>query len=208
MKRCLLIVVTTVLVFLAGFESGVWTERSRPLPPPPGTFLGEFGGKGPPGGGAPSHQPPINRGELIAQIASLGPQIDAYKSQLAQINSGFDSGFKALLNPDQLAKYDTRSKRHSDMNKEREYHYLSDEEINRYTRQQPAMQAFRIVVLTWELSILTKELKLDPSQQAQTLALLRDRREKFIALVDSTPPPSIMLSRLASQVKNLVAPKP
>jgi hypothetical protein len=36
--------------------------------------------------------------------------------------------------------------------------------------------------------------------------LLTQRREKFLALVDTTPPPSISLSQLASQTQKLADP--
>ena len=50
---------------------------------------------------------------------------------------------------------------------------------------------------------LIKDLKIDAAQQAKTNELLRARREKFLAIVDSTPPPSIMLSRLAPAAQRI-----
>jgi hypothetical protein len=52
---------------------------------------------------------------------------------------------------------------------------------------------------------LVKELKLDAEQQTKARELLKQRREKFLAIVDSTPPPSILLSRLAPAVQRLGA---
>jgi hypothetical protein len=47
------------------------------------------------------------------------------------------------------------------------------------------------------LERMTNELKLDDTQREKVRDLLRVRREKFVELVDSAPPPSLMLSRLA-----------
>jgi hypothetical protein len=37
--------------------------------------------------------------------------------------------------------------------------------------------------------------------------LLLERREKFLALIDSTPPPSLGLNRLAPIINSLAAPE-
>jgi predicted Fe-S protein YdhL (DUF1289 family) len=60
-----------------------------------------------------------------------------------------------------------------------------------------------MVVLSRELDEMTRDLKLDDDQRAKLLDLLRQRREKFLALVDQVPSPSVILSRLASQIQRL-----
>jgi hypothetical protein len=64
-----------------------------------------------------------------------------------------------------------------------------------------------MIAPTMKQDSLIKDLKLTDAQQLKTRELLRDRREKFLAIVDSTPPPSIMLSRLAPAAQRL-APAP
>jgi hypothetical protein len=44
---------------------------------------------------------------------------------------------------------------------------------------------------------LKKELKLAPDQEAKVRELLTERRAKFLALIDDTPPPTITLSQIA-----------
>ena len=56
------------------------------------------------------------------------------------------------------------------------------------------------------LEWLTKEYSLDAAQQTTTRSLLALRRNKFIALFDATPHPSIRLSRLAPQIERVAAP--
>src|SRR5215475_13477773 len=43
MKEQLPIVLITVGLFVAGLLMGIWTQRTRPIPPPPAPVLGEFG---------------------------------------------------------------------------------------------------------------------------------------------------------------------
>lgn len=56
------------------------------------------------------------------------------------------------------------------------------------------------------LEVMTNNLKLDDAQRDKVKDLLRVRREKFIELVDSVPPPSLMLSRLAPVAQRLGEP--
>jgi hypothetical protein len=54
---------------------------------------------------------------------------------------------------------------------------------------------------------LKGDLGLSAEQQEKVRGLLQQRRDKFLALVDSSPPPSITLSQLAAQASKL-ATKP
>jgi hypothetical protein len=56
------------------------------------------------------------------------------------------------------------------------------------------------------LDRMATELNLDEAQRDKVRDLLRVRREKFIELVDSVPPPSLMLSRLAPMAQRLSQP--
>lgn len=62
-----------------------------------------------------------------------------------------------------------------------------------------------MVAPTMKHDSLVKDLKLDAEQQIKARELLKQRREKFLAIVDSTPPPSILLSRLAPAVQRIAA---
>jgi len=62
------------------------------------------------------------------------------------------------------------------------------------------------IVVPLTLEHLTTALQLDDGQKAAVRQLLLERREKFLALIDSTPPPSIGLSRLAPIINKLAAP--
>ena len=81
---------------------------------------------------------------------------------------------------------------------------LTDDEIDQL-RQRSLYGVLWNVAPSMKQDSLIKDLKLDAAQQAKTLDLLRLRREKFIAIVDSLPPPSILLSRLAPAAQRLGA---
>ena len=58
------------------------------------------------------------------------------------------------------------------------------------------------------LDSLTRDYQLDDTQREIVRALLKERREKVIALIDSSPPPSVSLIRLAPFVQRLAQPAP
>jgi hypothetical protein len=51
-----------------------------------------------------------------------------------------------------------------------------------------------------------RDYKLDAKQEAALRQLMLERREKFLALVDSTPYPTLKLTSLAASVQRLVDP--
>ena len=72
--------------------------------------------------------------------------------------------------------------------------------------RQPLWNALWSVAINWRLEFLCKEYKLDEEQRGEACGLLKQRREHFLALVDSTPPPSISYSELARQAQKLADP--
>jgi hypothetical protein len=82
---------------------------------------------------------------------------------------------------------------------------LSDEEIERLL-QRPYRTLAYFVVVPMTLDRMVTELKLDDAQRDKVKDFLRVRREKFIELVDSVSPPSLMLSRLAPVAQRLGQP--
>jgi Spy/CpxP family protein refolding chaperone len=172
-------------------------------------YMAEFGGNRGAAGGLMGH-PPIDRAQLLAEIDRIGPQIKIYKARIEDIDSEFEHDLQGILNPEQrTARAESlkrRQERFSQMSQGQSHRPFTDEEIWRL--QQPSQRIFRMVVLTRELDEMSRELKLDDDQRARLLDLLRQRREKFLALVDSVPSPSVTLVHLASQIQRLEEPKP
>lgn len=205
MKERVVTAFVTILIFGAGFGVGLWAGRQRPLPPPPMHLMDEFGAGRSNSGGAFQREP-IDRARLASQIELLGPQIKVYQARIAEIDDDFERDLKGILRPDQQAIRAERLRRRQERMAQADHRPFSDEEIWRL--QQPPQRLFRMVVLSRELDEMTQDLKLDEAQRGRVLDLLRQRREKFLSLVDQVPSPSVILSRLASQIQRLEQPKP
>lgn len=198
----------TLAVFAAGFGAGLWAERHRPFPPPPGPYMGEFGGKP---GGRPARAP-VNRAELSEQIDRLRPEMESFRARITEIYAQFDRDIEGILTPEQKDAYAKKFKAHRGFGPPPEITSddtpLSDDQIEQLLQRPFRTLAF-FVVIPMTLERMTNDLKLDDTQRDKLKDLLRVRREKFIELVDSAPPPSLMLSRLAPLAQRLGAqPKP
>ncbi len=201
MRDRVLAALLTLAVFAAGFGSGLWAERHRPLPRPPGAFMGEFGAK--PGGQAPM---PVNRAELVEQIDKLRPAMDGFKAHVNDIYAQFDRDMEGILTPEQKAVYDKKYKGHHGFSPPTEAELadkpLSDDQIEQLMQRPLRTLAF-FVIVPMTLERMSNDMKLDEPQRDKVKDLLRVRREKFIELVDSSPPLSMTLSRLAPFAQRL-----
>ena len=215
MKQRLFIALFSALVFGAGFAARVWTESDTSVPAAPAAIGSEFSrsapmvpdAKGAKKAAARGEQP-VDRSKLVKEIERYSSAIGTYRTHLDQIDADFDRDLVSLLTSEQRDRYAARQKRDADRRAKGEAAFaadtspLSDEQIF-HLQQRPLYSMLGAVSLTMRYDSLTKDLKLDEPQQAKLRDLLRVRREKFIALVDSTPPPSIMLSRLAPVAQKL-----
>ena len=189
--------------FAAGMAAGVWQESHRALPPPPAPFMAEFAGAVSNAG----HRP-TDRAELAAAVERTRPQIEEFRARMHAIDAEFDRSVEAVLNPDQRARYVEKVRRHArDLQNEAapagpDSPPLTDEQVSRYL-QSPFKSIVQIVILPLRLDGLTREYGLDDAQRTQVRDILRVRREKFVELVDSVPPPSVILSRIAPMVQRL-----
>src|SRR5262249_13596997 len=97
--------------FVAGILVGVWTQHSRPLPPPPMGAMGEFGRQASFNAAAQQHawvpgsfRNEANRPtpeELRRRMHSMIPQIKLFQAKLDAIELKFRTSFMAILNPHQ-----------------------------------------------------------------------------------------------------------
>jgi hypothetical protein len=203
MKQRVLVALLTVLIFGAGFASRMWTESAKAVPAPP-RLGGEFAAARPPG--AVEAKKPIDRAELVTEIERWKAQSEAYRTQMAALDSEFDRDFTALLHADQKDQYLIAQRKRAEKAAEREAKVASgsasDDDIDRM-KQMPLYGAVYTVSVAARLDRLVKDYKLDAEQQAKTKELLARRRDKFIALLDTSPPPSIWLSGLAPLVSKI-----
>ncbi|HXA81112.1 MAG TPA: hypothetical protein VNV14_07565 [Opitutaceae bacterium] len=212
MKLRLLIAALTVLVFAAGFGASVWTQHHCPLLAPPVNLLGEVRDRN------VDVRLPLNDASTIAQINAeierIKPDIDAFRQKLDAINHDLHQKIDALLTPAQHEKFEKMHKHYLERQAERAKSSLPIVEslpsggsvLKLPVFAEPIEGMTPAIVVPLTLDHLTTELQLDDRQKAAVRQLLLERREKFLALIDSTPPPSIGLSRLAPIINKLAAP--
>lgn len=215
MRQKLLVFMLVLAVLTAGVLAGVWIERQRPVPPPPSKLMAEL--TIPATKLVPAHQamllklrPAVNRAELSDAIATIKPQIEAYRKKVGVIDDEFEAALTQLLNPDQRVAY-ARAQQKLAERQARQGMVdppppLTTDAILAL-QDRPAYSVVNMIVIDLKLDWLTRELALNPEQAARVRALLQQRRERFIALVDATPPPSLMLSDLATVAQRLAAPE-
>lgn len=199
MSERLQVVAITVAVFAAGLVVGVWTQRMRPMPPPPLPPMGEFG---PPGFGpgmfAPvppppwmlgfGHGPPISPRQMRARIEALQPQIEAFRKSVGAIESDFRGKLDAMLSSGQKHKLD---------------------DLRQSMPPPPGPMPgcageaghpfIPMVIYRPVLDRLGEVLGLDEKQRDQLKTLFIERRNRLLELVDRTPPPSFRLGRIFAE---------
>src|SRR5260370_33931688 len=118
MKEQFHIVLITVSLFAAGLLTGVWTQKTRPIPPPPAPVLGEFGNLSSPEISAGRHAPlmggfaverfsPGHPAAIVTMnrnIAELEPKIREFQAAVDSIEKEFREKLDKLLTPEQRKK--------------------------------------------------------------------------------------------------------
>lgn len=161
------------------------------MPPPPFGALDEFSPHRPPWGGREGGRFQMSE-EKIAQIKAemekIRPEVEAFQTKLKAIETDFRTKLEAMLTPEQrklLAALPEPGPKRFGPHPGRPGPFEGPlEGLAIFTIVKPA------------LDHLSDELKLTAPQQVTLKALLLERREKFLDLVDSTPPPSLKLGRL------------
>jgi hypothetical protein len=192
MKGNIQIIVTTVALFVAGLLVGIWTQRTRPFPPPPFPPMGEFGRPHGPGFGEMFPPPPPmlfgNSGapegppspdEMRKRMTFLRPQIAQFQQRLDSIEDNFRNSLGAILNPTQRQKLDEIKKRVA---------ALPPPMPGCGSEMGPVFVSMVIYRPLYDR--MSADLGLDERQQQQLKQLLIERRNELLALVDNTPPPS------------------
>jgi hypothetical protein len=212
MKQRFLVAIVTALVFCAGYFAGSYTERHRPLPEPPVQFLGEFAPAKDPAGTPPppAVKPisrPVDRAQILAQLKSLLPQLQVFEQKSEEIDAQFEHDLDLTLTPAQQTKHAaemaTESRRRHDHLVRDESRPVTDDYLTYLIREQPSRTISNYVVIPLPLDMQTKRYELDPDQREKVRTLLHQRRDRFLTLVDSSPPPSVVLSRLAPLMAQL-----
>ena len=193
MKDNLQVVLTTVVLFVAGLLVGIWSQHNKPLPPPPFPVMGEFRGFGPHVFGSAPPPPPWVLGggmqggppnpEMIRRgMATMVPQFENFQKQLASIEQEFKTSFEAILTPEQKQKLELVKQRLANFP-----HPLPG--------CGPEMGPIFVSTIIYKplYDHLVEDLALTSDQQQKLKQLLLERRSKFLDMVDNTPPPTFKL---------------
>lgn len=204
MTQRVFVAILTVVVFLGGYAARLWTEPRQAVPSAPAVLAQEYGRDRKPSDKRGENQ--LDRAKLVADLQKFRSSIDVFSTQVQEIEGEFDREFVQLLNPAQREKFAANQKKSAERNAKRiaKREPLSDEDIQRQ-KDLPMAWIYWQVTVTPKLEMLTKEYALDANQQNSVRALLALRRNKFIALYDSTQHPSIRLSRLAPLIERVAA---
>jgi hypothetical protein len=210
MKSRVLIALLTIAVFGAGYFGRMLIERYRcPVPPPP-TLLGEISPTKKTTG-TTSPERPRRAAKLAAEIERLRPQIEAFRARMEEIDDETDREIVAILRPEQMPLWEKMLKRRIEYTQKEEAGIVGDQLLTAAQianlQQQPLYKLLAVVVVPQKLDWMANDLKLDDAQKEKARGILQTRRDKFLALVDSSPPPSLTLSRLAPIAQRLGEPK-
>ena len=203
MKRALLTIVATVCVFAAGVFAGRWMQRTQPLPAPPMGIMGEIRDvplSGSPGGDASIAKTAREISQIKVEIERLKPEVEEFKKKLEPIKAQFRSDLEAVLSPEQRGKLKNLSERSSTPS-------TGAEGPPRKRHRDGLDSLFPIVVIPSTLEKLTVELELTAEQQTAIYQLLLRRRTEFLHLVDTSPPPSLKLGRIAPMIPRVAKPE-
>lgn len=181
MKENIHIVIITLVLFLAGMLTGIWTQKTKATPPPPLPFMGEFA-KGPHGSMSPKMPEEVSN--MKGQGEKQQSAIEGFEQKLTAIMTDARSKIETVLTPEQKTKF---------------AEFQKDHELPRFGgmpfRGFPEPHFAGLFIYKPQIERLATELKLDDGQRARVDEILKARRQAIIDLLDSNPPPSATFGR-------------
>lgn len=211
MKQRILIALLTIAVVAAGFVAGRWTERHSCKIPKPPRLLGELAPQQQKDTGAHVKAPNVDVVALASELERLRPQVAHFRERMLELDREMDAEILEILNPTQRATFEGIIQKYAAIREKEDAALQTDRPLTTQEivqlQQDPLHKMLAIVVVPMRLEWNTKDLDLDPPQQEQLRRILERRRVKFLELVDSSPPPSLKLSKLVPIAQRLVPEK-
>lgn len=196
MKDKFSIILITVILFVGGLITGIWTQKIRPTPPPHIPIMGEFMGD--------HFNMPAPSPEEIKKMEALKPQMEAFKNKIENIQADFRGKVKNVLSEDQKPKWNALVEKLKEIKGLMDENRMEDKKIPFFGKEPPehirrhmfmdgGPEFFGVMIYKPVLEKLSVELNLDSNQKKLIEALLHERRQNIINLIDSTPPPSMAM---------------
>lgn len=197
MNKILPFILTTAIGFAVGILAGIWIKQHPCIPPPPAAVLDELK-NAPMGSGNPAPQTAVNNPNYEQALQQIKEEMDDFRKKVDTIKSSVRSQMDPILTPEQLERVRKWRERPAPPRRP------SDPPPAPGSRGRSARSfyenldsAMTIIMVPFSLERLDDSLKFSPEQKEAVRKLLIERREKFLELVDETPPPSFKLLKLA-----------
>ena len=200
-EKAVIFILTTAIGFAVGFYAGKWNERNRPVCAAPAAVLDEV------------RDEPLKtaisdpaREEAIRRIEA---EMEVFRTKVNAIRDDFlDKLATILATPKQHEKFKAIRERFLARRQPRPAAPAdaapATDATGKPVKPPPPPEEFESVIMMLIMvpraqEWFVRKLDLDEKQSGQVQALLVERRDKFIALADATPPPSTKLHRIAPQ---------
>ena len=202
MNKKLPYILTTLIGFIVGILAGVWVMRTPPISPPPASVLEEL--RDAPLG---STLPATATTDATTQeaYAKIRAEMDDFRKKVDAIKTSLRDQMDPLLTPGQrdfVKRYRERPAPPPDSPASAQTFPATPRARNFY---EGFDSTITIIMVPYSLERLDANLHFTPAQKAAVRQLLIERRAKFLALVDTTPPPSFNLIKLAPPEAQLPA---
>jgi hypothetical protein len=198
-EKAVIFILTTAIGFAVGFYAGKWNERNRPVCAAPAAVLDEV------------RDEPLKtaisdpaREEAVRRIEA---EMEVFRTKVNAIRDDFLDKLDAILaTPGQHEKFKAIRERFLAKRPPRPAAPAdaAADAAGKSAKPPQQQEEFESVIMMLIMvpraqEWFVRKLDLDEKQSEQVQALLVERRDKFIELVDATPPPSTKLHRIAPQ---------
>lgn len=199
MSKIIPFILTTAIGFAMGVGAGVWIGRTPVIPAPLDELKDAAIGSNNP---APARDPA--RDEAYRQIRA---EMDAFRIKIDEMKRSLHAQMEPILTPEQRDRIKHWRERPAPPQQPAQPPKNEPPRRGRHAFWEGFDSAMTIMMVPFSLERLNDRLDLTPEQKEALHKLLLERRAKFLELVDTTPPPSYKVLKLAPKQPKPDAPK-
>lgn len=201
MNKTILFILTTAIGFAAGIFAGMWIRSNPPIPAPPAAVLDEV--KEAPLG-SNNAAPDTAQNTLAvtdprreAALRQIRAEMDEFMTKVREIKTTFREQTDTVLDEKQREIVRRWRERPTPPSAPATPSAPSTNPRSARNFYEGFESTITIIMVPFSLERLDDDLKFTPAQKEAVHKILLDRRAKFLELVDTTPPPSFKLLKLA-----------